>query len=68
MISSPPTLMLSIGRIYRVVFLSTMNIAIEVIIFKVKAGVSDSQLQTAALAVTPPILELMACESILRHV
>lgn len=30
-----------------------MSEAIEVVIFKAKAGVSDSQLQTAALAVTP---------------
>ena len=30
-----------------------MNIAIEVVVFKAKAGVSDGQLQAAALAVTP---------------
>jgi hypothetical protein len=30
-----------------------MNEAIEVVIFKAKAGVTDSQLQTAALAITP---------------
>lgn len=35
-----------------------MNIAIEVVVFKTKAGVSDSQLQTAALAVTPILKEM----------
>ena len=35
-----------------------MNIAIEVVVFKAKAGVSDSQLQTAALAVTPILKEM----------
>ena len=30
-----------------------MNEAIEVVIFKAKAGVQDEQLRTAALAVTP---------------
>lgn len=34
-----------------------MNNAIEVAVFKAKAGVSDSQLQTAALAVTPILKE-----------
>jgi hypothetical protein len=34
-----------------------MNIAIEAVIFKAKAGVSDSQLQTAVLAVTPILKE-----------
>ncbi|MEW6314402.1 MAG: hypothetical protein AB1513_10270 [Pseudomonadota bacterium] len=35
-----------------------MNIAIEVVVFKAKAGVSDSQLQIAALAVTPILKEM----------
>ena len=35
-----------------------MNIAIEVVIFKAKAGVSDSQLQSSALAVTPILREM----------
>jgi len=35
-----------------------MNIAIEVVVFKAKAGVSDSQLQTAALPVTPILKEM----------
>ncbi len=35
-----------------------MNKAIEVVIFKAKAGVSDGQLQTAALAVTPILKEM----------
>ena len=35
-----------------------MNEAIEVVIFKAKAGVSDEQLQTAALAVTPILREM----------
>ncbi len=35
-----------------------MNKAIEVVIFKAKAGVSDSQLQTAALAITPILKEM----------
>ena len=35
-----------------------MNIAIEVVIFKAKPGVSDSQLQTAALAVTSLLKEM----------
>ncbi len=35
-----------------------MNIAIEVVVFKAKAGVSDGQLQTAALAVTPILKEM----------
>ena len=35
-----------------------MNKAIEVVIFKARAGVSDSQLQTAALAVTPILKEM----------
>lgn len=35
-----------------------MNEAIEVVIFKAKAGISDEQLRTAALAVTP-VLKVM---------
>jgi hypothetical protein len=35
-----------------------MNEAIEVVIFKAKAGVSDEQLQTTALAVTPILREM----------
>ncbi len=35
-----------------------MNKAIEVVVFKAKAGVSDSQLQTAALAVTHILKEM----------
>lgn len=35
-----------------------MSKAIEVVIFKAKAGVSDSQMQTAALAVTPILKEM----------
>ena len=35
-----------------------MNIAIEVVIFKAKAGVSDSKLQSSALAVTPILREM----------
>ncbi|MDH4048463.1 MAG: hypothetical protein OEW68_14515 [Gammaproteobacteria bacterium] len=35
-----------------------MNKSIEVVIFKAKAGVSDSQLQTAALAVTVILKEM----------
>ena len=35
-----------------------MNIVIEVVIFKAKPGVTDRQLQTAALAVTPILTEM----------
>ena len=35
-----------------------MSEAIEVVIFKAKPGVSDSQLRTAALAVTPILKEM----------
>ena len=35
-----------------------MNKAIEVVIFKAQTGVSDNQLQTAALAVTPILKEM----------
>lgn len=35
-----------------------MSEAIEVVIFRTKSGVSDSQLQTAALAVTPILKEM----------
>jgi hypothetical protein len=35
-----------------------MSEAIEVVIFKARSGVSESQLQTAALAVTPILKEM----------